>query len=156
MGENAFQIVFMLLSELDVFDKVLDWFKSCKNGILSSEWVFSEEDLEGGFLFMLILNKIWIWASKLVKIVVEEIDRSDIFWEVHWSFFLEFLLIISVRKIKLIYNALRRNQNFNIYWFDSDKFWLFLVKSILNNRLFPMAPLKILVQNKNRNDKFKT
>ena len=44
-----------------------------KDGVLSSEGIFPEEDLKGGLILMLAILEVWIGAGELVKIIEEKI-----------------------------------------------------------------------------------
>lgn len=64
----------MLLGYLKVVNEFSNLLKASKNGILSSEGMFSEEYFKGGLVLMFMSLKISERASKLVKIVEEEVN----------------------------------------------------------------------------------
>lgn len=74
MREDGFEVVFMLLGELEVFDKVFDGFESSEDGVVSAKGVLPEEDFEGGLLLMFVLDEVGVGAGELVEVVVEEVD----------------------------------------------------------------------------------
>ena len=70
----------MFFSKFKSIYKFPDSLNSCKNGILSSEGMFSKEDFKSGLIFMLICFKVSEGASKLIKIVEQEINVTALFF----------------------------------------------------------------------------
>ncbi len=67
----------MFLGELEGFEELFNGFESGEDGVVAIKGVLSEEDFEGGFFLVLVLEEVRVGTSKLVEVVVEEVDFSD-------------------------------------------------------------------------------
>lgn len=58
VGQGLFEEIFMILCEREGIDELPHGFKSCEDGVLSTEGVFPEEDFKGCLILMLAIEEI--------------------------------------------------------------------------------------------------
>jgi hypothetical protein len=75
--EDVLKVLLVFFCEFEVLDHFFDGFESGENSILASKGVLSEEDFEGGLLFVFVLDEVGVGTGELVKVVVEKVHRSD-------------------------------------------------------------------------------
>lgn len=64
----------MFFGYFEVFDEFSNSLNSCEDRVLSSEWMFPEENFKSSLILMLFCVKIAERAGKLIEVIVEYIN----------------------------------------------------------------------------------